>query len=220
LRVPLSVLTFCVLIACDRADVLSDINVPPCVYLSNTARQHFSLGYAGQMCERAGYQPLPTSEFDAVSKWAINAQSAEFLPPIAQFRIVARLASQDSRSDWGFSFHGDWFWRTYKWGDWTSQADLISIEALKNDSLINALLESPLSRATLAHGHGLDMTVRKTRLSRSVQKQLKSIFAGAELRLQTMPGMLRAPRTVEEAIQSRPDFAIERRRTFTEYAID
>lgn len=215
-----SLLAFCVCIGCERPNGLSESSAPPCVYLVSASHRKFSLGFAHQTCRRAGYVCLPVSEFDSVANWAYNARAAGFLPAIAQFRIVARMASQDERSDWNFSVHGGGFWRRYWWAEWTTRADWIAGTALKNDSLVNALLELPLSRAGLADVHGLHLSVRKVGLSHSIEMQLNSILPAAELRLQILPAMLRIARSLEEAIQLRPEYAPQRRRIFTVYAIE
>src|SRR5689334_14298221 len=156
-----------------------------CLHVRSASGQDYLLRYYGQECSGQGYPDLPMAQYDTVASWAFNAQSAGFLAPIEQFRIVARLATIDSRSDWGFSLlEGSGFWRELEWAEWAKSADLIAVDALKDSALVDALLESPITRSRLGKGHQLDLTFRNTTLDHSVASRLREIMVRAELSLQ------------------------------------
>lgn len=190
-----------------------------CVYLTDHTGARYSLSYAHQACDREGYRPLPLDQFDSAESWAFNAGDAGFLPRLSEYRISARLATLDDRSDRGWSPHSG-FWAEYQWAEHTSDAYLTALDALGHTPLIESAFEGPFLRLRLANKSSLFYEMKQRRLSQSERTELLQLLVDAEDSLSHQPKMLLIHNTLDSAVRAVHGYEAARRKTFSEYHLD
>jgi hypothetical protein len=190
-----------------------------CVYLTANAGEHYEMAYAHHSCNRRGYVPLPHDQFDAAKAWSFNAEHAGFPSPLDEYRIAARLATQDDRSAHGWSIHAG-FWAEYQWAEHTQDAYLTALDALGRTRVVEEFLEYPLLRLRIADRDTLFYQLKQRRLSPGERTQLLSLLAEAEDSLAHEDRMRRVRRTLDAAVKAVPAYEDARRRNFSVFHLD
>jgi len=206
-------------ISCERSRSAS-ADLPPCVRLVQDNGARWSLPYADQRCHDPGVE-LPRRLYDSVASWAFNAQSAGFLPPLEEFRIRARLATLDSRSQHGISFHGGPFlWADYKWAEHLGMAEAILTDALHDSVMMANAVERPLEQLGLSSGRAIYFEPQQRRLSDADLSKLRDLLVRIEIARRDDPRLRLTHRSIEDAVKAVPDYAAERRANFSRYHLE
>jgi hypothetical protein len=187
-----------------------------CVYLTRHDGARYSLAYARRECTRDGYPALPRDQYDPVSSWSSNAKPAGIVSALDTYRIWARLATRDERSEHGrYNIHGGFKrWSAYKWAEHAKHAYLTVIDALGRGSAITHSLEASLLRMRFATKQDDWLEFEQRKLSATEKADLLVLLASAETGLAREERMRAVRRTLEEAAREVPGYEEARRKNF------
>lgn len=196
--------------------------VTPCVHLSQGG-QNYSVTYFGHKCRHQGYTQLPEGQYDTLASWTFNASYAGFLSQFDRYRILARLATLDSRGAKGFA-HGPCNfgpWADYKWAEHAAQAfygvsDALGDAPVVTDSLINPILKLRLAQKDR---HMVLEFKDSTKLSDAKRARLVVVFLAAESNFSKQTALSAAPLTLDQAAKAKPKYESARRKTFEEFSV-
>jgi hypothetical protein len=175
-----------------------------CVYLIGHDGARYALAYGDRRCTREGYLPLPLDQFDPLDKWSSNSKYMDVLSALDVYRISARLATRDERSE-----HGNWGvhglftrWSEYKWAEHTTEAYHAAVYGLGRRSAITQSLEASLLRRRFAKKRNDVLVSNERKLSAREKADLLALLAATEAELAREERMRFVRRTVEDAARA------------------
>ena len=222
-RAQIALLAIVVMLGWERADQAAarPAALSSCVLLVRADSSRYYLSYPGRSCPQPGYKALPVDQFDSVASWAFNAHSAGVLSALDKFRIDARLAGLDRRSEHGFNLHEFRPWAEHKWALHTETAYLTALDVIGRKPPVLTSLEQPLLQRQFGSQGALYVELKHRGLSSREREELIHILSAAEDSLADLPPMTATKLTLDEAARAaRPGHEAESRRTFSKYRLN
>jgi len=177
-----------------------------CIYVVHHDGAQYGLPYAGRRCGREGYLILPGDRYDALASWSSNAAVWEIISAFDRYRILARLATLDERSEHGrYNVHGLFTrWSEYKWAEHTKYAYYSIRFALGDVEVVRTLFETPLLRLGLAKERDIGpasptrIELRQRKISPTDRADLLRLLTSAEGELAKLERLRAVRRSPEE----------------------
>ncbi len=196
--------------------------VATCIYVVHQDGAQYELPYAGRRCGRQGYLILPVDRYDDLASWSSNARIARVISAFDTYRILARLATLDERSEHSQRRVHALFTRRseYKWAEHTTYAYYTIRFALGDVEVVRRLFETPLLRLGLAKKRDIGpaaptrIELKQRDISPTKRADLLRLLTTAEAELAKLDQLRAVPRSVEEI--AGPDH----RRTLSKFRLD
>jgi len=182
-----------------------------CIYMvhyDGAQSTQYGLPYAGRRCSREGYLILPGDRYDALASWSSNAATTRIISAFDRYRILARLATLDERSEQGnYGIHGLFTrWSEYKWAEHTKYAYYTIRFALGDVEVVRTLFETPLLRLGLAKKRDIGpaaptrIELKQRKISPTDRADLLRLFTTAEAELAKLDQLRAVPGSLDETV--------------------
>jgi len=179
-----------------------------CVYVVHHDGARYGLPYAGRRCGRAGYLILPVDRYDALASWSSNAQVSEVISTFDRYRILARLATLDERSEHSPRRVHALFTRRseYKWAEHAREAYYSIRFSLGDVEVVRTLFETPLLRLGLAKERDIGpasptrIDLKQREISPADRADLLRLLTTAEAQLAMLDRLRAVRRSLEETV--------------------
>lgn len=194
-----------------------------CVYLTRHDGAHYALAYAGRECTRKGYLALPLEQYDPVARWSSNAEAAGIVSALDIYRIRARLATRDERSEHGpHGIHEPFRrWSEYKWVEHAKYAYLAALDTLGRESAITKSLETSLLGLRFATKRYDRFALKERKLSAAEEADLLVLLATTEVALGDEKRMGAVRWTLDEIVAATsPVYAEGARQVLGKFRLD
>ncbi len=177
-----------------------------CVHLTRPDGARYFLGYADRGSAREGYLPLPLEQYDSLAGWASHSKYTDVVAPLDVYRVSARMATRDERSEHGnYGIHGLFTrWHEYKWAEYAQAAYDAVTYGLRRASPIRQSLEASLVRLGVAKWKGELLQIKRRELSAPEKEKLLMLLATTEDTLAGEEGMRGVKRTIEAFARTCP----------------
>lgn len=179
-----------------------------CVYVVHHDGARYGLPYAGRRCDRVRYLILPVDRYDALASWSSNAQVSEVISAFDRYRILARLATIDERSEHSPRRVHALFTRRseYKWAEHTREAYYSIRFSLGDVEVVRTLFETPLLRLGLAKERDIGpasptrIDLKQREISPADRADLLRLLTTAEAQLAKIDRLRVVRRSLEETV--------------------
>lgn len=178
----------------------------PCIHFRHDGNT-FCLAYGPQNMAHADIRPLPPEAMADAQGWAFNCSHAGVISQAMRFRVMARLATVDTREAHGHAKGPCSFgpWSIYEWRQHADQAFLGLQTCLgKDDPLIMAFKEKALQAGLARKSSFYGIEFKGKRLTPKRQKALFDLFGAIELMVADRPELGIVRISLEEKIRKEP----------------